>query len=220
MNVVFLHAFPLDARMWEPQHERFGGAAPDLYGLGSSLDEWAAAVLASVEGEVALIGASMGGYTALAASRLAPDRVRALALVGSRADADTPERREGRAETIRTIREGGVQALWEQMREKAFAPDAPAEALSRAREIALEQDPALLVRAVEAMRDRSDETETLRRFDGRLLVAVGDRDPFVSIDHFEAILPGRGLHVVAGGGHLLSMEHPELFDGLLEELLA
>jgi pimeloyl-ACP methyl ester carboxylesterase len=53
MKVVLLHAFPLDERMWQAQLDALSDYetyAPRLYGLGSSIDEWAQAVLAQVEG--------------------------------------------------------------------------------------------------------------------------------------------------------------------------
>ena len=103
------------------------------------MEEWARSVLAEVDGELVLVGASMGGYCALAAARLAPERVRGLALVGSRAEADTPERREGRAKTIETIRRGGAAALWEDMRPKLFPDGADEAVVERARALALEQ---------------------------------------------------------------------------------
>jgi pimeloyl-ACP methyl ester carboxylesterase len=220
VNVVFLHAFPLDGRMWEAQVGRFDGIAPTLYGLGGpSLEEWARALLGRVEGDVALVGSSMGGYTALAAARLAPDRVKALVLVGARADADTPERRAARDETIRLIRDGGVQALWEEMRSKLFSAAAPPELLARARTVALDQRPDQLIRATEAMRDRADSTELLRSFPGRLLVVVGDEDPFASPADFTGVVPPERLRVIESAGHLVSMERPELFNDLLEEVL-
>ena len=53
------------------------------------MDEWAASVLGEVDGdELVLVGASMGGYCALRMAAQAPDRVRAILLAGSRADAD------------------------------------------------------------------------------------------------------------------------------------
>ena len=69
MTVVLLHAFPLDERMWEPQLEALAGHevhAPRLYGRGSSIDDWAAQILGEVNGPFAAVGASMGGYAALA----------------------------------------------------------------------------------------------------------------------------------------------------------
>jgi pimeloyl-ACP methyl ester carboxylesterase len=220
MNVVFLHAFPLDGRMWETQVGRFGGIAPTLYALGGpSLEEWARAVLRRVEGDVALVGSSIGGYTALEAARLAPERVKALVLVGSRADADSRERRTARDETIRLIRERGVQALWEEMRPRLFSEAAPADVVARARTIALDQRPEQLMRATEAMRDRADSSETLRSFAGRLLVVVGGDDPFVSPPDLDGLVPPERLRVIDGAGHLVSMEQPDVFNDLLEEVL-
>jgi len=220
VTVVFLHAFPLDGRMWETQVGRFGGIAPTLYGLGGpSLEEWARAVLRRVEGDVALVGSSMGGYAALEAARLAPERVKALVLVGSRADADSQERRAARDNTIRMIRDRGVQALWEEMRPRLFSEAASADAVARARTIALDQRPEQLVRATEAMRDRADSTETLRSFGGRLLLVVGGEDPFVSPPDFDGLVPPERLRVIDGAGHLVSMERPDLFNDLLDEVL-
>ncbi len=53
MNVVLLHALPLDERMWEPQREALEDdevTTPNLYRLGRRVDEWAARVLGMVEG--------------------------------------------------------------------------------------------------------------------------------------------------------------------------
>src|SRR6266508_3328895 len=158
VNVVLLHALPLDERMWEPQRSALSEhdvVSPNLYVLGSSMDAWANAILDRLEGPFVAVGASMGGYCALAIARKAPERLAGLVLAGSRADADSPERREARAGTIRLVQEHGVEALWEDMRPKLFPEDAAAEVAGRAREIALEQKPEGLVAAVEAIRDRS-----------------------------------------------------------------
>ena len=220
MNVLFLHAFPLDGRMWEEQVARFGGAAPTLYGLGGpSLDEWAAAAVASVEGDLAVVGSSMGGYAALAAARVAPERVKALVLVGTRADADTPERRAARDETIRLLREHGVEALWERLHGQLFSPAAPADVVVQARQIALEQRVDDLVRATQAMRDRPDSSALLREFGGRVRVVLGDSDPFVAPEHFAELVPSDCLDVVPAGGHLLSLERPDVVGRALEQVL-
>ncbi|MBA2383589.1 MAG: alpha/beta hydrolase, partial [Actinobacteria bacterium] len=67
MTVVLLHALPLDERMWERRADMTDAyLAPRLYGLGKTMDEWAAAVLESVSGRALFVGSSMGGYCALA----------------------------------------------------------------------------------------------------------------------------------------------------------
>ena len=116
MKVVLLHAFPLDERMWEPQLESlrdYEVSTPRLYGRGPTIDDWAVSLLDDADGDLVLVGASLGGYAALAMTRRAPERVRALALVGARAEGDSPERRAGRADTIELIESEGAEGLWD-----------------------------------------------------------------------------------------------------------
>jgi pimeloyl-ACP methyl ester carboxylesterase len=210
MKVVLLHAFPLDERMWEPQRDALAGydvVTPKLYDLGcNSVDVWARTVLEQVDGDLAAVGASLGGYVALAMARSAPERMRGLLLAGSRAGADTPERRAARDEQIRTLREQGIEA---------WAPSAPAPPPP-------ERTVEELVRALEALRDRPDATDLAQRFSGPLWIAVGDNDPFLPLDEAREIVAnaqnGR-LEVFAGAGHFTNMEQPERFNQLLQEFL-
>ena len=90
MKVVLLHAFPLDDRTWEPQLEVLGDEdvyVPNFYDLGgNSVDGWAEHVLERVDGDLVAVGASLGGYVALAMARAAPDRVKSLLLAGRACD--------------------------------------------------------------------------------------------------------------------------------------
>jgi len=223
MKVALLHGFPLDERMWEPQREALHDhdvIAPHLYSLGKSMDEWARRAAEQVEGPVVAVGASMGGYCAQ--RLLAQADVRALVLVGSRADADPPERRRARDETIRLIREEGVERLWETQRPRLFPEDADDRAIERARELTLEQDPEELATGVAAMRDRPDSTALVREVEAPVLVAVGEHDPFFSAEEAQALAAsaqqGRA-HLFAGCGHLASLQRPDEFNRVLKEFL-
>jgi pimeloyl-ACP methyl ester carboxylesterase len=216
VTVVFLHALPLDERMWSAQLERFGGVAPRLYGRGPELDGWAESLLREVEGELVLVGASMGGYCALALARREPQRVRGLVLAGSRADADSPERFAARADTIELIRREGARGLWESMRPKLFPADADPDVVERARTMTLDQDSEELVHAVMAIRDRPDSTDVLEALGERSLAIIGDADPFVSVGE----VPAHEVRAVRNCGHLPSVQRPEEFDAILEEALA
>jgi pimeloyl-ACP methyl ester carboxylesterase len=210
MKVVLLHAFPLDERMWDPQREALDGYAvvtPNLYDLGgNSVDGWSRTMLDQVDDDLAVVGASLGGYVGLAMARFAPERVRGLLLGGSRAGADPPERRATRDEAIRTLHEKGIQA---------WAPSAPAPPPP-------ERTVEELVRAVEALRDRSDATDVVRTFDGPLWIAVGDKDPFLPLDEAREIVSnarnGR-LEAFEDTGHFPNLERPERFNQLLQEFL-
>jgi pimeloyl-ACP methyl ester carboxylesterase len=210
MKVVLLHAFPLDERMWEPQLGALTGhdlETPNLYELrGSSIDGWAQSLLDRIEGNVAVVGASLGGYTGLAMARLAPERVRGLLLAGARVGADSAERRAARDEGIRKLREEGIEA---------WAPSAPAPPPP---ELTVDD----LVRATEALRDRQDSSSVIRSFAGPMWVAVGENDPFLPLDEANDIVasaPNGRLEVFEDTGHFTNRDQPQRFNELLLEFV-
>jgi 3-oxoadipate enol-lactonase len=227
VKVVLLHAYPLDERMWEPQLESlrdYEVVAPRLYGRGSSLDAYAASVLADEsEGELVLVGASLGGYVALAMIDREPSRVRALMLVGARVDADSPERRAGRAETKQLIEDGGAEALWESQRTRLMLEDAREDAVERARKLVLSRSSDELVEALLAIRDREDHSQTLAGFGGPALVAVGEGDLFIPPDEAQQqaqTAPHGRFRAFAGARHLPNLEQPDEFNAALAGFLA
>ena len=204
MKVLLLHGWPLSERMWTSQvtalrNAGFEPVAPHLYGRGQSIDDWAAQLLREVYGPVVAVGASMGGYCALALARRAPERVLGLALVSSRADADSWDRRRLREDQIAELRDGRVP--------DGAEPD-----------VLLEQ----LAKAQEAMRDRLDLTGVVASFGGPVLVCVGDQDELVSVDESRELaskaLDG-AFEVFEGSGHFPSLEQPVRFNEVLLEFV-
>lgn len=221
MRVLFLHAFPFDPRMWERQLALVPDAeAPLLYDLGESMDEWARSILDRYEGELVLVGASMGGYLAYHAARLAPERVRGLLTEGARAQADAPGGRARRDELARLTEEQGLEALWEAMRPVAFSEHADEELLVGARGWVLEQRPEHAVRALRVMRDRRDTTDILKLLDPHPAIVLGERDAIARPADFAGVVLPEAVRVIRGCGHLPSLERPGAFDPILEELLA
>jgi pimeloyl-ACP methyl ester carboxylesterase len=212
VNVLLLHAFPLDNVMWEPQRRALTGhevIAPRLYGRGQTMAEWARSLAAETEGDLAVVGASMGGDCALALARHAPERVRGLLLVGSRPDADSDERRAGRQDTIDLIQREGVEGLWRMMLPKLFHDQSVAD------EQMVYRDADALVTALGAVRDREDSTDVVRSFTGPVQFVVGEFDPYVSageVSEFD-VLEMRGV------GHLVNLEQPDEFNTILSEFV-
>ena len=205
MKVLLLHGWPVSERVWVSQVAALRDAGYDvtavhLYGRGASIDDWAAQLLREVDGPLVAVGASMGGYCALALARRAPERVVGMVLIGSRADADSFERRRFRQETITELRAGWRPPLAE--------ADADLESLAVAQE---------------AMRDRLDLTGVAASFGGPLLVCVGDQDDLVSVDEARELsdraLDGR-LEVFDGAGHFVAVDQPERFNEVLLEFLS
>jgi pimeloyl-ACP methyl ester carboxylesterase len=204
VKVLLLHGWPVSERVWVSQVSALRDAgfdvyAPHLYGRGPSIDDWAAQLLRDLDGPLVPVGASMGGYCALAIARRAPERVLGMVLVASRADADSFERRRSRQELIIELRAGQRPPLADE--------DADLEHLAVAQE---------------AMRDRLDLTGVAASFGGPLLVCVGDRDDLVSVDEArelaERALDGR-LEVFPGAGHFVAVDQPERFNQVLLDFL-
>ena len=180
MKVVFLHAFPLDERMWGEGRD---GIAPSLYGRGRTMDAWAESLAEEIDGQVVLVGA--------------------------RPDADSEERRAGRAKTISLIRDEGPDALWRDMAPKLFADERNAD------ERLLHRDTDDLIAAVEAIRDRADSTDVARALGSRLRFVIGEHDSFVSADELREF----DVREVRGAGHIVNLERAEEFDAQLQEFL-
>ena len=213
MNVLLLHALPLDERMWEPQLPALAAdkvTAPRLYGRGRTMTAWAESIAAELDGEHAVVGASMGGYCALALAKVAPELVSALLLVGSRPDPDSPERRAGRADTIELIQREGADGLWRFMAPKLFAEPEHADPSLMFR------DPDGLIAAIEAIRDREDSTQLARDFPGPLQFVVGEHENFVTPGELSEF----DIRIVPEAGHLVNLERPGEFNAILREFLS
>ena len=204
-TILLLHGWPVSERVWVSQVSALRDAgfdvhAPHLYGRGPSIDDWAAQLLREIDGPLVPVGASMGGYCALALARRAPERVVGMALIASRADADSFERRKFRQEQIADLRAGERPSLADE--------DADLDRLAVAQE---------------AMRDRLDLTVVVASFGGPLLVCVGDRDEIVSVDEArelaEKALDGR-LEVFPGAGHFVAVDQPKRFNEVLLEFVS
>ena len=220
--LLLLHAFPLDARMWQgqiPPLEQAGHEviAPNLPGNepDPSLSIWAARILELLPGEFIPIGISMGGYLAFELWRQAPERIPALILADTRANADDEAGRAAREETMRRLREDGFDPFWDDLEPKLFASEVPGAVVEAAREIAADQQVESLVATVEALRDRPDSTSTLSEIDVPVLVLVGAEDALTPPLASKEIIAGleRGRYAeIPGAGHLSPLEKPAEFN--------
>ena len=228
--VALLHGFPLDSRMWDAQINALAGAgyrviAPDLRGFGKSksdapftlesLADDVHALLASLGAlPCALVGLSMGGYTALAYVKKYPSDLRALALVDTKAEADTAEGKQGRQKMIDLVRKDGPKAVADAMMPKMLARESVARPqLAQSLRSIVEACPAKTIEhALAAMRDRPDRSGELASIKVPTLVIVGDADAITPPDVAQSMaqkIPGAQLVTVRGAGHMSPMEQPE-----------
>jgi len=239
--VVLLHGFPFNRTLWREQAAalagRFRVITPDLRGHGESaagagpatMEEMAADVAALLDelkvGRAVVGGLSMGGYVTLAFCRQFPERVRALVLADTRAQADAEEARRAREETARRAEREGMEPIADSMLPKLVAPatlGARPEVVARVREMILATRPEGAAAALRGMAVRRDQTGWLPEISVPTLIVVGREDaltPPADSETMRAKIEGARLEVIEGAGHVSNVERPAEFNRALESFL-
>jgi 3-oxoadipate enol-lactonase len=237
--VVFLHAFPLDSRMFEPQAEALAGfrhlITPDFPGFGRSprapaqpdmryYAEGVRGLLDRLKLDRAVLGGvSMGGYVVFECLRLFPERVTGLVLANTRPEPDSDEIRENRRKMARRVAEEGVEVLVELQMERLLAPDTienDERVVERVRAMILESNPNGVVAALGAMRERPDSTPLLGKIEVPTLVIGGEQDGISSPEVMGAMaekIPDSRHVTLSNAGHLSNLEAPDGFNTALKE---
>jgi len=242
LPVVLLHGFPFNRTLWREQvatlKERYRIITPDLRGHGETTATREPATMEEMAGDVAALldelgiarvvlgGLSMGGYVALAFTRLFPERVRALILADTRPQADTDEARLTREETAARVLEEGMHIIADDMLPKLLAPSTQGERpeiVARVREMILRTVPLGAASALRGMAVRRDHTEFLREINCPTLIIVGSLDritPPADAELMNREIRGSHLEVIAGAGHVSNVERAAEFNRALENFLS
>jgi pimeloyl-ACP methyl ester carboxylesterase len=232
-GVLLIHAFPLDARMWEAQ--RFGErtVAPHLPGFGMTpsagpamtMEAAAARCLEAVDAagleRVVVCGLSMGGYVAFELWRRARERIAGLVLANTRAGADTPEAAQGRRDLAARLRsEGNVLAG---SPPPLLAEDASEELQARIKGWIADQSAEAIAAAALGMAERPDSTPDLAGIDVPTLVITSEGDRMIPAELTTPMageIPGARLEIFPRVGHLTNVEAPDRFNELLRDHVA
>ncbi len=170
-----------------------------------------------------IIALSMGGYVALALWERHPEVVRSLALLDTKASADTPEARAGRSAQAAQVAEQGTGSLVAGMIRALLAPGAGRDPKRRLTEMIEATTPDAVIAALDAMANRPNRTKVLSTIDVPATVLVGALDaltpPTVAVE-MAARIPDATVSVIPGAGHLTPIEAPDHVSALLRHFLA
>ncbi len=240
-TLLLIHAFPVNARMFEPQlaladsgwrviapHlRRFDGADADP--PAGSLDDYAADIIDLLDAlgvhDTVVGGVSMGGYIAFALFRRVPRRIRALVLADTKSDADTPEGVEARRRMLRLVREKGAAGVAEDMIPKLLGHTTRAsrtDTVDRVRALVLSSSADAIADAIGALMTRPDSTPLLPSIHCPVLVVVGEEDTVTPRPAAEALhraIAGSELVEIPAAGHLSNLEQPVAFNAALAPFL-
>lgn len=218
-QLVFLHGFGEDSRIWDDFIPRFTWTKKPIvpsfahWTSVKSIADYAREILVSLpqDGKLTLVGHSMGGYVALEMANLFPERIEKVVLLHSTALPDTAEKQINRNRTIEFIMKHGASVFIKSFVANLFAPDFAANNRVLmdqliARYHNLEADG--LIAASNAMRDRADFTTFLRDTHIPFLFIHGDVDPLISTESILAIKAHHKCVILPEVGHQGVYEAP------------
>jgi 3-oxoadipate enol-lactonase len=239
--VVLLHPFPVHHGFWLPVAQALEGRyrliLPDLRGHGASgigegpatMAKHAADIAAVLDdagvGRAAFVGVSIGGYILFEFLRRHLNRVEALVLCNTKAQADTPEAQAVRLQAAEDILERGTEPFFQSMLPKlmgksthAARPDLVQAALRMMRTMSAED----VARVQRGMAARPDSISTLAFIRIPALVLAGEEDALTGIGEAEIMqknISGSVLKIIARAGHYSPWEQPAEVGKLLRQFL-
>jgi pimeloyl-ACP methyl ester carboxylesterase len=184
----------------------------------------ATTLLAELPGAHVLVGVSMGGMLALELLRQAPQRVQAVALLGTSARADTPELIALRSQACELFAAGRMDEVLRANVPLAFDPQNASKPklvaayLGMVRRAGADQ----LIRQNRAVMGRIDSRPQLPSITCPSLIVCGQADGLTPPTHAQEMaqaIPQSRLEIVPNAGHMLTMEQPAAVAALLADWL-
>ncbi|MGH7539125.1 MAG: alpha/beta fold hydrolase [Gemmatimonadales bacterium] len=239
--LLFVHGFPLDHTMWTHQIAALQGwrrIAPDLRGAGASdvpdegysMARYAEDLVAVLdvlgEARVVCCGLSMGAYILFELLRRHPERVRALILCDTKADADTPDGKRGRDELAALAEREGMAPVAERLLPKLLGRTSRQRdpgLLQAVRATVLRAPVAGVAGALRAMRDRPDSTPLLGALRVPTLLVGGAEDELTPAADMRAMadrVPAGRWVQIDEAGHLAPLEQPAQVNAAVGGFLA
>lgn len=233
-TIVFLHAFPLQAAMWEPTlgalPDGWRGVAPEFrWEPGIRMTDLAGDVVDLLDHlgvtQAVVFGCSMGGYALFELLKSAPRYISAIGLVSTRPGADNEEARKNRQKMIEQVDREGVEAIANQMVPKLVGAstqrDRP-DLMAHVRGLIVSNTRERVKAAVTAMMERSDATPLLPNIEVPALVVHGAEDTLIPPTEAEGMhraIRNSQLELIPLSGHLPNLEQPGPFDAILSQFL-
>jgi pimeloyl-ACP methyl ester carboxylesterase len=167
----------------------------------------------------------MGGYVALAFTRMFPLRVRSLVLADTRPQGDTEEGKQNRAQQAEKALKEGMEGIADGMLPKLLSPETVAkrpDIVKRVRTMIVKTAPQGAAAALQGMAERPDQTEFLSSIIAPCLIIVGREDTLTPPADSETMhheIGGSRLEIIEGAAHVSNIEQPEEFNRVLLKFL-
>ena len=217
LPLLLLPGLMCDGRIFSPQIEAVASRWPVMsvpFGTARSMSGLATEILSYAPPKFALAGLSMGGIVAMEMLRLAPERIDRIGLFDTSELAEPGRAKEMRERQMKAVRAGDLRRVMRDEMKPNYLADGPANAaiLDLFMDMAETLGPDAFERQSIALRDRRDQTETLRNFEGPALVLCGAEDKLCPVSRHQMmaeLLGDSTLHVIENAGHIPTLENPD-----------
>jgi len=195
------------------------------YGAENSLQGMARSVLKGAPSEFYIAGHSMGARVALEICRLAPERVKKLALLNTGVHGLKKGEPEKRYALLELGQKAGMGALVDTWLPPMIAPKnrKNLELMTRLRTMCLEKGIETFEAHITALINRPSLDGFLETLNIPTLVATGELDQWSPPEQHRMIaarLPVSKLKLFEGAGHMAPAETPELVSQALKEFIS
>ncbi|CAM3486135.1 alpha/beta hydrolase [Hydrogenibacillus schlegelii] len=239
VTLAFLHALPLDSRMFQPQidafRERATIYAADYPGFGGTpanrelrFEDYARGVLAEWDRlgirRAVVAGVSMGAQLALWIAAHHPERIEKLVISSTHALPPAAEERQMFLDLAQAVETHGPAALADQLIGMLFSEAARStkpEVIASARRMIEEADGVGVATAFRALANRPDPTPWFSQIRVPTLLIYGEFDGAIPPAHIEALHQGIAsseLHRLQTG-HYPNLEAPEAYNARIERFV-
>jgi len=252
LPVVFLHPTPLDHDYWRPLTENLAGVRailPDLRGHGESelgtnlpvgafravadapvlgVGQMATDILALLNhlelADAVFAGCSVGGYVLLELWRRAPERIRGLAFICSKAQPDAEANLPRRFSMIEAARAEGTREIFDEMAVTLIGNTARVRRPAIVGELRARMNVSVeaFVAVQAGLATRPNSLPTISTIQAPVLAIAGGEDHGVTPDEmqaFQSVPGGCEFHLLIDAGHMAAYEQPEKVASLLADWL-
>jgi pimeloyl-ACP methyl ester carboxylesterase len=214
--LILLPGMMCDARLFYPQISALSAVYTlhlPPFGACDTVGAIAAEILRNAPPVFAIAGLSMGGIVAMEILAQAPDRLRKIALMDTNPLAEATDAQARRAPQIARVLAGGLDAVMrDEMKPNYLANTAQrTDILDLCMDMARGLGPEAFASQSRALASRPDQTNTLAAFRRPALVLMGQHDtlcPPARHALMHALMPQSRLVIIAGAGHLPTLEKP------------
>ena len=226
-TLIMIPGMMCDERLFAPQVAQFSGewniSIPVPKGY-ETVAGFANEILCDAPPKFALLGLSMGGIIAMEVLRQAKGRVERIALLDTNPLAEKDEVKQRRIPQMEAARNGKLREVLRDEMKPNYLADGPnkQDILVLCMDMAVDLGADVFLEQSKALRDRRDQSGTLKTTDIPALVLCGREDALCPVERHELmheLMPNSTLEIIDDAGHMPVLEQAEITNSKIKTWL-